>query len=365
MVKSDSSRVNEATKDDSSLRTPATVFSSGDPNGIGPEVLLKSLDILDLSFVNPVVFGPGDYLKALYRDLGLSFDWRQVKLISVGEYPYPPRWGTLDRGAGSIALESLKKAILFCRRERIRLLVTAPVNKVALHAAGFGFPGQTEYVASFFDCDNPTMSFFSDKLKVMLATTHIPLRQVSEVLSTETLVHKCQLFRVALQQLSSDEPRIAVCGLNPHASEGGLFGTEEELLIEPALQKLNQVLERKAFFGPLPADSLFWRAVQGEFHGVVALFHDQGLIPLKMVAFDSAVNVTLGLPIVRCSPDHGTAFDIAGQATASPGSMLGAVKWGLRLAGCQGLLLNGNRNNQARSSKSETRNKLQIRRSKV
>lgn len=271
---------------------------------------------------------------ALYHDLGLSFDWRQVRLVSAGEYSYPPRWGELDREAGTIALESLKKAILFCRQEGVRLLVTAPVNKEALHDAGFEFPGQTEYVASFFDCDHPTMSFFSDKLKVMLATTHIPLCQVSEALNTEILVHKCQLFRDALRQLGSDEPRIAVCGLNPHASEGGLFGSEEELLIGPAVQQLNQVLKRKEFFGPLPADSLFWRAVQGEFHGVVALFHDQGLIPLKLVAFDSAVNVTLGLPIVRCSPDHGTAFDIAGQAVADPGSMLGAVKWGLRLAGC-------------------------------
>jgi 4-hydroxythreonine-4-phosphate dehydrogenase len=333
MVKSESSRVNQATKDDSSLRPPTAVFSSGDPNGIGPEVLLKCLDTLDLSLVNPVVFGPGDYLMALYHDLGLSFDWRQVRLVSAGEYSYPPRWGELDREAGTIALESLKKAILFCRQEGVRLLVTAPVNKEALHDAGFEFPGQTEYVASFFDCDHPTMSFFSDKLKVMLATTHIPLCQVSEALNTEILVHKCQLFRDALRQLDSDEPRIAVCGLNPHASEGGLFGSEEELLIGPAVQQLNQVLKREVFFGPLPADSLFWRAVQGEFHGVVALFHDQGLIPLKLVAFDSAVNVTLGLPIVRCSPDHGTAFDIAGQAVADPGSMLGAVKWGLRLAG--------------------------------
>jgi 4-hydroxythreonine-4-phosphate dehydrogenase len=165
----------------------------------------------------------------------------------------------------------------------------------------------------------------------MLATTHIPLSQVSEVLNTEMLVHKCRLFRDTLQQLSSAEPRIAVCGLNPHASEGGLFGTEEELLIKPAVQELNRVLKREGFFGPLPADSLFWRAVQGEFHGVVALFHDQGLIPLKMVAFESAVNVTLGLPIIRCSPDHGTAFGIAGRGTANPGSMLAAVKWGLRL----------------------------------
>ena len=333
MVTSDSSGVNQVTRDNSSRQATTAVFSCGDPNGIGPEVLLKCLDALDLSCLNPILFGPPDYLKALHRDLGLKFDWRDVEVISVGEFPYPPRWGELDRGAGSIALESLKESILFCQQEGFQLLVTSPVSKEALHYAGFEFPGQTEYVASFFDCDNPAMAFFSDRLKVMLVTTHIPLIEVSQALNTDLLVHKGQLFRDAFQRFCSADPRIAVCGLNPHASEGGLFGKEEELLIEPAIRKLNQIAEREIFFGPFPADSLFWKAIQGEFDGVVALFHDQGLIPLKMVAFESAVNVTLGLPIIRCSPDHGTAFDIAGQGVADPGSMLAAVKWGLRLTG--------------------------------
>lgn len=337
MVTSDSSGVNQTTRNNSSLQATATVFSCGDPNGIGPEVLLKCLEASDLSYLNPILFGPPGYLKSLHRDLGLKFDWRNVQVNSVGEYPYPPRWGKLDREAGSVALESLERSILFCRQEGLPLLVTPPVNKEALHDAGFGFPGQTEFVASFFGCDNPTMAFFSDQLKVVLVTTHLPLIEVSEALNIEILVHKGQLFRDAFRRFGSVDPRIAVCGLNPHASEGGLFGKEEELLIEPAVRKLNQISNREIFFGPFPADSLFWRAIQGEFDGVVALFHDQGLIPLKMVAFDNAVNVTLGLPIIRCSPDHGTAFDIAGQGVADPGSMLAAIKWGLRLTGRAGM----------------------------
>lgn len=329
--------MNQATEKHSSLEIPTAVFSSGDPNGIGPEVLLKCLDTLDLSSLNPIVFGPTGYLHSLYRDLALTFDWSQVQLISAGEHPYPPRWGKPQREAGHNALESLRRAILCCREGGHRLLITSPVNKAALHEAGFNFPGQTEYVASFFSCDNPTMAFFSDQLKLMLATTHIPLAQVPEALTTELLIRKGRLFHEALVRVNLAEPRIAVCGLNPHASEGGLFGSEEERVIEPAVRVLNQTLEREVFCGPLPADSLFWRALRSEFDGVVALFHDQGLIPLKMVAFEDAVNVTLGLPITRCSPDHGTAFEIAGKAAADPGSMLAAVRWGLRLAGHYGL----------------------------
>ena len=137
MVTSDSSGVNQVTRDSSSLHATAAVFSCGDPNGIGPEVLLKCLDALDLSSLKPILFGPPDYLRALHRDLGLKFDWRDVEIISVGEFPYPPRWGELDRGAGGIALESLKESVLFCRQKGFQLLVTSPVNKEALHFAVF------------------------------------------------------------------------------------------------------------------------------------------------------------------------------------------------------------------------------------
>jgi 4-hydroxythreonine-4-phosphate dehydrogenase len=176
------------------------------------------------------------------------------------------------------------------------------------------------------------MSFFSETLKVLLVTTHIPLRDVSKELKPETIVHKSRLFRDAIRSITNSEPRIAVCGLNPHASEDGLFGNEERAVITPAIEQLNAASKGEVFFGPLPSDSVFWRALRGEFDGIVALFHDQGLIPLKMAAFDTAVNVTLGLPIIRCSPDHGTAFDIAGQGVANPSSMISTINWGQRLA---------------------------------
>jgi 4-hydroxythreonine-4-phosphate dehydrogenase len=197
--------------------------------------------------------------------------------------------------------------------------------------AGFDHPGQTEYVGSFFGHSDPAMAFFSERLNVLLVTVHIGLKEVFEELTMERMVAKSKLFCLALKKLGTAHPHIAFCGLNPHASENGLFGDEEEDLIAPALAKLNGDLGRGTFLGPYPADTIFLKALNGEFDGVVAHYHDQGLIPLKLVAFDSAVNTTLGLPVVRVSPDHGTAFDIAGKGIADPGSMMAAIRCGIAL----------------------------------
>ncbi len=312
-------------------KTPVA-FSMGDPHGIGSEVLLKALALgAGNLWIRPVIFGDAEFLRQLEGDLGLPGVLQGCTIIPCGRYPYPPRWGTLSAQAGSFAAQSLKKAAEHCRDHRIPLLVTAPLNKQAAHLGG-GFPaGQTEFIASFFPGHRPVMAFFSDRLHVVLATVHIPMREVADQLNAPELTRRTVLFHQALQRLGKASPRIAMCGLNPHASEGGLFGDEEERIVIPSVAELNRRLGQGAVEGPFPADTLFRRAAQGEFDGVVALYHDQGLIPLKLLAFDKAVNVSLGLPIVRTSPDHGTAFDIAGCGRADPGSMLAAIQWGLRL----------------------------------
>lgn len=309
------------------------VFSMGDPNGIGPEVLLKSLNhFLPGRAVSPVVAGDRRYLRNLYESLNLSFAFESLEIVEVRAERYPPRWGTVEQQAGRVAGDSLQRAVEICCERDYPLLVTPPVNKAALHLAGFDFPGQTEFVASFFPGCVPCMAFFSDCFHVVLATVHIPFGQILRDLTLEVLLQKSELFVRALQSISARPPRVAVAGLNPHASEGGLFGSEERALLEPAVKELQKRFPQADVSGPYPPDTVFLRALRGEFDGVVSLYHDQALIPLKLVAFESAVNTTLGLPIVRTSPDHGTAFEIAGQGKADPASMTSAIEWGLRLA---------------------------------
>lgn len=309
------------------------VFSMGDPVGIGPEVLLKSLGLLlkENASIRPTVVGAGGYLRELEKSLETRLDWDRIKLHSVTDFPFPPEWGRLSEQAGRVALASLRTAVETCRETGVPLLVTAPVNKEALHLAGFRHPGQTEFIGSFFPRSSATMAFLSDRLRVVLATVHLPLRMVFDSLDPFDLERRCLLFHEALVKLGFEAPRIAVSGLNPHASEGGLIGKEEREILVPVIARLNQHHGAVNFQGPFPPDTVFLRAIRGEFDGVVALYHDQGLIPLKLVAFEKAVNVSLGLPIVRTSPDHGTAFDIAGRGIADPGSMLAAIEWGLRL----------------------------------
>ncbi len=313
-------------------RLPEVVFTIGDPHGIGAEVLLKALFDLRLAgAIRPIVFGSEPYLRMLARELGLGSlpdDWQ---FRGDQQIKYPPRWGRVDPAAGKAAWNWLEQAVDYCRTQHSRLLVTAPIHKQAIRQAGFPYPGHTEYLAQRFQCERTVMAFFSKQLVVALVTIHIPLTAVPQSLHCRQVCETAILLREALIGSGLPSPRLALCGLNPHASEGGLFGEEEAKILKPAVQafqdRFGQGLE-----GPLPADTLFYRASQGEFDGVVALYHDQGLIPMKLLAFDCSTNVTLGLPLVRTSPDHGTAFDIAGKNQADPGSMISSVEWGLRLA---------------------------------
>lgn len=314
-------------------KSPDIVFTTGDPNGIGPEVTLKAIKtILEKTPCHPIVTGNRVYLEKLTRDIGLSLPWDQLEIVETAEKEFTPNWGRVSEEAGSLAWKSLRAGVQICRERQLPLLVTAPVNKESLRLAGFRFPGQTEFLAETFQAEHYCMAFFSDFFHLLLATIHIPLSQVPRELNSLDLYQKCQLFWGALKKLESS-PRVAVCGLNPHASEQGMFGTEEEKIIVPVIKKLQESLGSESFAGPFPPDTIFNHAASGRYSGVVAMYHDQGLIPLKLLAFDKAVNTTLGLPLVRTSPDHGTAFDIAGRFEARPDSMIEAIRWGMRLTG--------------------------------
>ena len=308
-------------------------FSLGDPHGIGPEVILKALQLSRfLPDISPIIFGDPQYLGQLAEDLGLGSSLDQVKIVTTAPYPYPPPWGKLEARAGHFALRCLKDATAYCRDQDLPLLITGPVNKRAIHLAGSSSPGQTELVASFFPPGDPVMAFFSNRMKILLATVHIPLQNVSSALDKDELVRKAEIFIEALDRIGIAHPRLALCALNPHASEEGLFGTEEKTILEPVVETLCRRHGREVLSGPFPSDTLFRKVLENQFDGVIALYHDQGLIPLKLVAFESAVNVTLGLPLIRTSPDHGTAFDIAGSGVADSSSMEAAIQWGVRLA---------------------------------
>jgi 4-hydroxythreonine-4-phosphate dehydrogenase len=229
----------------------------------------------------------------------------------------------------------LEEAATLARRGDLGAVVTGPVHKATMYEAGFKFPGQTEFFAERCGVKNFAMLLTGGEMTVALVTTHIPLREVSRALKQSEIVRVGLLLLQFLKSRSGESPRIAVAGLNPHAGESGNIGREEIEIIAPAVSELNQspIIDDQALFsGPVPPDTVFHRAVVGEFDGVLCMYHDQGLIPLKLHAFHSGVNVTLGLPFPRTSPDHGTAFGIAGKGIARPDSMIAAIKLAVELA---------------------------------
>jgi 4-hydroxythreonine-4-phosphate dehydrogenase len=229
-----------------------------------------------------------------------------------------------------VAWEAMRLAAAGCREGRYRGVVTGPVSKARLAAAGYPHPGQTEFFAAEWG-GQPVMAFRGDHLRLALATWHLSLREVPSHLTPETIKRAVRAAAALAEADGVTTPRIGVCGLNPHAGEQGLLGTEEEQVINPALRKLQGEIPGVSL--ALPGDTVFARALQGEFDAVVAMYHDQGLGPLKALDFANAVNVTLGLPFVRTSPDHGTGFDIAGQGTADATSFARAVELARKLTG--------------------------------
>ena len=289
-------------------------ISCGDPAGIGPEIvenwLLENPERQD----DVCVIGSAQWLKELSC----------ANRKAVGDFNYVATPGEPSEAGARIAVAALEEAAQGCVDGRYRSVTTSPISKWWLNRVGWSFPGQTEFFAHQWKGE-PTMAFAGGKLRVVLATRHIPLVDVLPALNEDVLRKTITDAAFLAQRLDSkSQANIGVCGLNPHAGEGGLIGREEIELIDPILDKL-----RQSFPGlskSLPADTLFWRYLQGDFDVIVALYHDQGLIPLKTLDFDTSVNISLGLPFIRTSPDHGTAFNIAGRGIASTTSFSNAVK---------------------------------------
>lgn len=294
-------------------------FTCGDPAGVGPEIIASWLAAHPGEAAEVAVIGPAKWLETLPA-AGAK--------VAVGLEEFAARPGQPDGEGALVAWAAMERAAAGCQAGEFSGVVTGPVSKAALAKIGYGFPGQTEFFAAKWGGD-PVMAFCGGKLRVVLATWHVPLHEVARLLGPH-LLHRTVAAAATLARAEGiAAPRIGVCGLNPHAGEGGLLGYEEKDLLDPALDHLRA--EFPGLSACQPGDTLFARALRGEFDVVVALYHDQGLAPLKVIDFDEAVNVTLGLPFVRTSPDHGTAFGIAGQGQASPRSFANAVAVARRL----------------------------------
>ena len=287
---------------------PRVGITVGDPAGIGPEIAVAAARHPDVRAIcEPVLYGPASG-EALSR-------------FSIGQ---------VSAEAGRAAYDAILQAVDDALGARIDAIATAPINKEAFAAAGLTWRGHTELLAHLTNAPRFAMMFHAEHLRVVLATVHIPLADVPRALTRERLEDVVTLAWEELPRFGVARPRLAVAGLNPHAGEHGLIGSEEDAVLRPAIEACRG--RGVDVDGPFPADTIFLRATRGAFDAVVACYHDQGLIPVKMAAFGRAVNVTLGLPIVRTSVDHGTAFDIAGRGVADPSSLIEAVRLAAKLA---------------------------------
>jgi 4-hydroxythreonine-4-phosphate dehydrogenase len=316
---------------------PTIGISSGDPSGIGLEVTLKALPVVaqgarwilytdNLAFDRHYVRFGGGFPYRWIRTPQEAKDSSVLYLIEVPGATCPIPWGDIQKGAGERAMAYLRAASDAALRREISAIVTAPVHKEAI---GGSFKGQTDFLADEAKTARFAMAFFTPTFKVVLATVHLSLRDALAKLSTELYVDLIRLAADEFRRFGFPAPSIAVAGVNPHAGEGGLFGREELDLIAPAVQQCSK--EGIRVSGPHSADSLYYRAHSGEFDVVIAPYHDQGLAPVKLIAQGQSTNVTLGLPYVRTSPDHGTALSIAGKGLADPAGMISAMRCAVEL----------------------------------
>jgi 4-hydroxythreonine-4-phosphate dehydrogenase len=327
-------------------RRPIIGVTMGDPAGIGPEVVAKALSRREvLKLCRPLVIGSKPVMEWTVKGLKLKTRICPVQghdqaLGRAGEIPVLDPLerpltalvpGRLSKQAGDAAVQFIKTAVRLAQDHCLEAIVTAPISKEGMHLAGYPYPGHTELLAELTRSRDVGMMIVGGPLKIQFVTTHVAIRDLPAALTVDRIERAIRLAARALRDyFGIAVPRIGVAALNPHAGERGLFGDEERKAILPALHRARSL--GLAATGPLPADTLFGKAVRGEYDGVVAMFHDQGLIPLKLMAFGRCVNLTVGLPIIRTSVDHGTAYDIAGKGVADPGSLIEAIRLAVRLA---------------------------------
>ena len=324
---------------------PHIGITMGDPAGIGPEVVLKAVAEEEIRKVCvPVIIGDAQLLAHTARTLDLQCGYDIVRK----EEPFPDHFsdpvifhldnigGFIEPGiesgaAGKAAAGYIEAAVQLCAAGSVDAIATAPINKRALFLGGYSFPGHTEFLAHLTGAEEYAMAFVAANLRIVLLSTHVPLSEAIRMVERDLIVKIVNLAHRELQRWGIERPRLAVAALNPHGAEGGLFGVEEASEIVPAIEACRGVDDINVR-GPFSADTVFLRASRGEFDAVIACYHDQAMIPVKCLSFGEAVNVTLGLPFIRTSVDHGTAFDIAGKGLAEHSSMVAAIKLAAELS---------------------------------
>jgi 4-hydroxythreonine-4-phosphate dehydrogenase len=335
---------------------PIIGITMGDPSSIGPEIAIKAIAEKQVySTCKPLIIGDGQVIENSLKIAGFKGDVNRIQKVTDAQFEYGiidvydlenvshnlPDFGRVSSLAGKAAFESVKKAIELALENQIDATVTGPINKESINLAGHHFSGHTEIYAHYTNTSRYAMLLVHGNLRVIHVSTHVSLKQACDLVKTERIFEVIDLLNSACQQFGVKNPKIGVAGLNPHAGDGGLFGDEEKKEILPAIVAANS----KGYHveGPVPADTLFSKAKGGMYDGCVAMYHDQGHIPFKLDGFIwdhenkqmksvQGVNITLGLPIIRCSVDHGTAFEIAGKGVASPDAMLMAIKYAILMA---------------------------------
>lgn len=318
-------------------------ISLGDFNGIGPEVVIKTLQDRKLYDATPIILSSAKVLEYYLDQFSIGdFTFHQASrtddiedgvinvLESYGDHEITVAPGGFTKESGKCAMLAVEQGLHLCTSEQADALVTAPISKEAVNMAGYDIPGHTEFLANYTDTSDYMMMLVHDKLRVGLATIHIPIKKVAESITESSLRKYIEILHWSLQHnFAIDNPRIAVLGLNPHAGDGGVIGSEEQDIIAPLIdQSRSKGMEVS---GPYPADGFFGNKKYIDFDGILAMYHDQGLVPFKTLSFGNGVNFTAGLPIIRTSPDHGTAFDIAGQNKANPSSFKEALHLAVHL----------------------------------
>jgi 4-hydroxythreonine-4-phosphate dehydrogenase len=317
----------------------------GDPAGIGPEVVLKAVAEDEIrSICVPIIIGDAQLLAHTARTLDLQCGYDIIRqgepipeelnepiifhLDNIGGHVEP---GIESGAAGKAAAGYIEAAVQLCAAGSVDAIATAPINKRALFLGGYSFPGHTEFLAHLSNSEEFAMAFVAANLRIVLLSTHVPLAEAIRMVQRDRIMRTIHLTHRELKRWGIERPRLAVAALNPHGAEGGLFGIEEAVEIAPAVEACHGTDEINVQ-GPFSADTVFLRASRGEFDAVIACYHDQAMIPVKCLSFGEAVNVTLGLPFIRTSVDHGTAFDIAGKGLAEHSSMLAAIKLAAELS---------------------------------
>lgn len=316
---------------------PVIGFSCGDINGIGPELIIKSLsDNRMLDFFTPVIFASNKVIN-FYRkgltDFNFNFtslrdfnkiNHKQINIFNCWEEEVAITPGELNETGGTYAIKSLKAATIALKEKKINALVTAPIHKKNVHSDKFPYTGHTPFFKDFFEQKDVLMLLYAGNFRVGLITEHVPVKDIAGYITRENILSKINILHASLKKdFNIDRPKIALLALNPHAGDEGLIGSEEEEIIRPAIKEAKH--HNMIIMGPYSADAFFARGYQNRFDAVLAMYHDQGLIPLKSLANGEGINYTAGLPFIRTSPDHGTAFDIAGKNKADPSSFIAAI----------------------------------------